>query len=353
MALFGRKKPQELYAEAKKLTDLIYDWLLEPLRQYNFSVSDGVQTEYYLLAICSYLAQEKISPAAREHLHTAIVESSTYGKKYVKDKQKEYGFMAVLLSTFKNEERDARRAKGNVLSALVTTCFRDFSKYEEPDKVKRCVYSTINLFNQEIPTTDYAKLRLEVPAAAQASRTAAPARPAAPAPTTPKKADYTFYKKDTREPIYLDKVANPFAVDGVVYQAAMQQGNPNALLFLDVAKGTIAIDGELCTKLGYRFVELYPEEWSKIEAGMTESSSAPDHPTELTLGDGNGNTRKVKVLGWMDYRGTEYAITTDVQGKKSILVLGRQPDGHLASTDTETARIVFGIFRDRHPAMFK
>lgn len=279
MALFGRKKPQELYAEAKKFTDLVYDWLRQPLQQYNFSVSDGVQTEYYLLAICSYLAQENISPSTRDHLHTAIVESSTYGKKYVKDKQKEYGFMACLLSTLKNQERDARRAKQNVLLALVTFCFRDFSKYDEPEKVKRCVYNTINQFNQEIPTTDYANLRLEVPVASPAAKTVSAPRTAAPKAAVSSPADDREFRMmvDGTAYHFLQK-GKDIRSGGELYKFVVDEKNPDKIAMLHVVNGRmieLVKDASLRNQLCGIFRSENPEFAHLLPGGSSAPKAAP------------------------------------------------------------------------------
>lgn len=339
MALFGRKKPQELYAEAKKLTDLVYDWLLQPLRQYNFSVSDGVQTEYYLLAICSYLAQEKISPAAREHLHTAVVESSTYGKKYVKDKQKEYGFMAVLFSTFKTEERDARRAKGNVLSALVTCCFRDFSKYEDPDKVKRCVHSTINLFNQEIPTTDYAKLRLPVPAAAPARSDTAPTRER----QTPS-AGYVL-RDEKNNPVYYNKLGDPVCFEGERYQLAQKQDEQDRMICLKVTgdQAVLITDRLLMTKV-----------FGQYMMRATQNKLMSDRPDHFDLRSSvNGQQRRANVVGWVDEDGKHYALTRWADGNGGVLVLEWNQNSGVRGIETAEAERIFAIFREQNSYMFQ
>lgn len=365
MGLFG-KKPAELLAEAKKYTDLVYDWLLQPMQQYNFSAVDGVQTEYYTLAICAYLAQEKISPAAREYLAEAVVRSSTYGKKYVKDMKKECGFMAVLLNTMKTTERDARKTRHHVLTELVKLCFKDFSKYEEPDKVKRCVHSTINQFLREIAPTDYKQMRLDVPTeprSAPARPASAPSRPVSQ-PQEPKaspavKADYTFYNKQTGEPIYLIKRGNPFVYEGVVYQAVTPHDGPHPVFMLDVARGSMSTDVALSEKLVNEFFRTNPEAGRQLDAELRQAAAKsatpppPDHPDVLTVSNAQGQQRKLKVLGWMDFGGKEYAITTDVGGNKSIMVLVRGANGHLTGVDGQLARDIFAIYRDRHPAQFK
>lgn len=355
MALFGRKKPQELYAEAERYVKLVADWLKQPLAPMrSLEASDLVTAEYYTLAICTYLAQEKVSPSAREYLAEAVVRNSTYSS-YVKDLKKECGFMAVVFSTLNNREREARKSRSSVLQALADNLFKDFSTYKDKETVKRVVYSAINLFVEEIEPTNYRGLRLNVPTAscpAPQPRTSAPApsRTTAPkAADSGKKADYVFRNRETGEPMYFDKVGNPFVHEGVVYQAAMLQGNNTALLFLDVSREVFAIDDTLCKKLAMVFIEKNPAAAEQL--GFI--NKAPDHPTEVTLSNGKGETMKRRVMGWMEFGGKEYAITTDLAGKKSIMVLVRRPDGHLAGVDPQEGRDIFAIFRDRHPAMFK
>lgn len=295
MALFGRRKPEELFAEAKKYTDLVYDWLLHPMQQYNFSLVDGVQTEYYLLAICSYLAQEKISPAARDYLAEAVVRSSNYGKKYVKDLKKECGFMSVLLQTMKQNERDARKARTGVLLALVKLCFKDFSKYEEPEKVKLCVHSTINQFLREIEPTDYKTLRLEVPGTA---RTAGTSGYSAPAPTTrtstaprtsappssgkpiPIPPMYTVYQEGSSTPMGFNSKGKLMEYRGRIYTFAEQHNSSKGIAMLDLSVNPpkIVTDPDLRNALCDIFRRENPELAHLIPAPKAppkQTSSAP------------------------------------------------------------------------------
>lgn len=358
MALFGRNKAQERYQEAKKLTDLVYDWLLQPLRQYNFSASDGVQTEYYLLAICSYLAREKVSSGAREHLHTAVVESSTYGKKYVKDRQKEYGFMAVLQESFKSEEKSARRAGGNVLAALVKQCFRDFSKYDEPEKVRRCVHNTINLFNEEIPTTDYAKLRLPVPAAARpsASTAASANTPVAKVGNTKivmmtpeqerqaRNPDYVLTDKDGK-PAYFNKRGGVILFGSASYQTAVNQDNQDNVIFLNITDGRpiLVNDPGLLSSLLLLFTKKNPDFKFKDE-----------RPEFFNLvNSSTGQRKRVNVLGWVDHWGKTYAITRWYDGSGGIVVLDWAKGNEVVGLDSEDAQKIFLIFRAQNPGMFK
>lgn len=334
MALFGRKKPAELLAEAMKLTDLIMDWLRQPLEAVaSLGVSDRVTAEYYTLAVCSYLAQEKISPAAREYLHEAVVRSSTYGKKYSKDLRKDCSFMAVLLNQMKTKEREARRGKKNVLQAVVEGAFSDFRQFDQAGKVRRAVCDTVNLFVREIETTDYTGMRIPV---------AEPARPAAcaPSPRTapapePPKADYTFQSVDGGM-LYFDRDGDPWYHNSRLYQPLKQQGT-GMVLFLESDTGAIVRDTKVISEL----MDAY------------RKRLANRRPTQVTLSNDKGQTQTRKVMGWMEFRGKEYAITTDLGGKKTIMVLVRGEDGHLTGVDSATGNTIFGLFRDRHPAMFK
>lgn len=370
MALFGRKNPAELLAEAMKYAGLVNDWLQQPIQAASdLGVVDRVTTEYYTLAVCCYLAQEKISPAARDYLHEAVVRSSNYGKKYAKDLRKECSFMAVLMNQMKTKEREARRARKNVLQSIVDAAFVDFSKSERKDEVRRIVYNTVNLFAREIETTDYKGM--SIPVSAPARPAAAPERPAAPSrpitqtqePKTPAapNADYTFYNKQTGEPIYLVKRGNPFAYEGVVYQAVTPHDGPHPVFMLDVARNAVCTDVALSEKLAHEFFRTNPQAGAQLEKELERAAAAkpaaapppPDHPDVLTVRNGQGQTRQLKVLGWMDFGGKEYAITTDLNGGKSILVLVRGADGHLTGVDGALARDIFAIYRDRHPSQFK
>ena len=363
MALFGRKKPAELLAEAMKYTDLVNDWLRQPMQAASgLGVVDRVTTEYYTLAVCCYLAQEKISPAARDYLHEAVVRSSNYGKQYSKDLRKDCNTMAVLLNHMNTKEKEARRGRKNVLQAIVDAAFADFTKNERGDEVRRIVYNTVNLFAEEIETTDYKGMRIPVSAP---SRPAAPSRPITQTqePKTPPapKADYTFYNKQTGEPIYLAKRGNPFVYEGVVYQAVTPHDGPHPVFMLDVARNTMCTDVALSEKLAHEFFRTNPAAADQLQKELEREAAAktpaappaPDHPDVLTVRNGQGQTRQLKVLGWMDFGGKEYAITTDLSGNKSILVLVRGADGHLTGVDGKMARDIFAIYRDRHPSQFK
>ena len=244
MGLFGKKKdPALLVQEGRKYADLILDWLKEPLGALrNASASDRVMTEHYMLVLCSYLAWEKISPDARKYFHNALAEVSPYVRTYAKDKSKETNLLAVMLSVLEDAERDARKKRGNVMEALAAALFKNFSTYQDPQLVKYVVYKTLNLFNEEIPTTKYANLRLPVPPAPGAAKPAAPA-PAkpAPAPAAPASnqnpAPYMAYDQNNN-PIYLDKVGGIMVYKNRSYQAVVNRANQKELSFLDLTDGT-------------------------------------------------------------------------------------------------------------------
>lgn len=251
MALFGKKKdPTLLVQEGTKYAGLIQDWLKEPLGALrNASNKDKVLAEHYMLAICGYIAWEKISPDARKYFHHALADTSIYCREYAQDKAKEANTLAVILGVLEDAERDARKRRRNVLEAMVSSLFGDFSKYNDPVLVKYVVYTTLNRFNEEIPTTNYANLRLPVPPAPAAARPsysapATPARPApapakpAPAPAPARKAPYMAYDRNNN-PIYLDTVGGLLVYNNRAYQAVINREKQEEMAFLDVTDGSV------------------------------------------------------------------------------------------------------------------
>lgn len=360
MGLFGKKKdPTLLVQEGKKYADLILDWLKEPLGALrNASASDRVMTEHYMLVLCGYLAWEKISPDARKYFHNALAETSPYVRSYAKDKSKEINLLAVMLSALENAERDARKKRGNVMEALAAVLFKDFSTYHDSRLVKYVVYTTLNLFNQEIPTTQYANLRLPVPPAPGAAQSGytAPAKPAAPAPAKPapaptvqREADYHIgdgfgnsvpFNGHGKKMIYQNRI----------YELVVRVGGDRGIKLLDLTDKNISVvrDQAITSALLEQFARENPElkylvRWSKPRADLPDSFTFRS--------DATGKDENVGVLIWEEVNGFCFGFCP--RNDESFVLVMRTSDGSYVNAGRNPmTEMVMKTIMTKYPAFF-
>lgn len=359
MALFGRKKdPTALVEEGKKLAGLILDWLKEPLGELrNGALSDRVMTEHYLLTLCSYIAREKVSSGAWEYYHNALVQVSPYCLNYATDRQKEANYLAVSLSVLQTTERDARKKRENVMVALVAALFKDFSAYKDPAGVKRVVYKTVNRFNEEIPTTDYASLRLPNPApaapAAPARSYSAPAKPAspapAPAPAAKKPADYHITDASGK-PVPYNAHGKKIIYQNRIYELVVKAGGDRGLKFLDVTDRNVCVanDPALVPGLMETFARENPElkylvRWSKPRADLPDSFSLRNNET--------GKDENVPVLIWEEVNGFCFGYCP--RNDDSFVLVMRTGDGSYVNAGRNAmSEMALKTIMTKYPAFF-
>lgn len=355
MALFGRKKdPTPLVEEGKKLAGLILDWLKEPLGELrSAALSDRVMAEHYLLILCSYIAREKVSSGAWEYYHNALVQVSPYCLNYATDQQKEANYLAVSLSVLQTTEKDARKKRENVMSALVAALFKDFSAYKDPALVKQVVYTTLNRFNQEIPTTAYGSLRLPNPAPAAPAKAApapapAPSKPA-PAPTAQKAADYHITDA-TGKPVPYNAHGKKIIYQNRIYELVVKVGGDRGLKFLDVTDRNISVanDPVIVPGLMETFARENPElkylvRWSKPRADLPDSFSLPNSAT--------GQNENVPVLIWEEVNGFCFGYCP--RNDDSFVLVMRASDGSYVNAGRNTmSEMALKTIMQKYPAFF-